>query len=95
MEHCTRSGGWLWFDSYRSFEATVDRLVGDAGLRAALGEAGRRYTDRYYLWPAIIDRYTTFLNDVVTRGRQAPLRTVRLAVPAGGTAYVREGGGDA
>ena len=95
MEHCTRSGGGLWFDSYRSFEATVDRLVGDAGLRAALGEAGRRYTDRHYLWPAIIDRYTTFLTEVVSRGRQAPLRTVRLAVPAGGTAYVREGGGDA
>jgi glycosyltransferase involved in cell wall biosynthesis len=95
MEHCTRSGGGLWFDSYRSFEATVGRLVGDAGLRAALGEAGRRYTARHYLWPAIIDRYIAFLTGVVSRGRQAPLRTVRLAVPAGGIAYIREGGGDA
>ena len=64
MEHCQRSGGGLWFDSYRSFEATVDRLTGDAGLRAALGEAGRRYTARNYLWPSIIDRYT----DVPRRG---------------------------
>ena len=95
MEHCTRSGGGLWFDSYRSFEGAVDRLVGDAGLRSALGDAGRRYTTRHYLWPAIIDRYTTFLTDVVARGRQSPLRTVRLEVPVGGTAYVREGGGDA
>jgi len=95
MEHCTLSGGGLWFDSYRSFEATVDRLVDGAGLRAELGDAGRRYTARHYLWPAIIDRYTRFLTEVVARGRQAPLRTERLAVPAGGTAYVREGGGNA
>jgi len=92
MEHCQRSGGGLWFDSYLSFEATVDRLVDDAGLRAGLGQAGRRYTARNYLWPSIIDRYTTFLEGVVERGRGAPLRTARLAVQSGGTAYVREGG---
>jgi glycosyltransferase involved in cell wall biosynthesis len=92
MEHCTRSGGGLWFDSYRSFEAAVDRLTGDAGIRHALGDAGRRYTARHYLWPAIIDRYTAFLTRVVERGRTAPLRTVRLSVPTGGIAYAREGG---
>jgi glycosyltransferase involved in cell wall biosynthesis len=93
MEHCQRSGGGLWFDSYRTFEATVDRLAGDAALRAALGQAGRRYTARNYLWPSIIDRYTAFLEGVVARGRTAPLRTARLVVQSGGTAYVREGGG--
>ncbi len=91
MEHCRRSGGGLWFDSYRSFEATVTRLVGDAGLRADLGEAGRRYTEHNYLWPSIIDRYTTFLEGVVARGRRAPLRNRRLGLQSGGTAYVREG----
>jgi glycosyltransferase involved in cell wall biosynthesis len=90
MEHCHRSGGGLWFDSYRSFEATVGRLVGDADLRVALGDAGRRYTERNYLWPSIIDRYTTFLEGVVARGRRPPLRTTRLQLHAGGTAYVRE-----
>jgi glycosyltransferase involved in cell wall biosynthesis len=94
MEHCARSGGGLWFDSYRSFEATVDRLACDARLRAALGDAGRRYTARNYLWPAIIDRYTAFLTGVVARGRTAPLRSVRLEVPTGGVAYVREGVGN-
>ena len=93
MEHCRRSGGGLWFDSYRSFEATVERLSDDGDLRARLGDAGRRYTERNYLWPSIIDRYTAFLEDVVARGRQAPLRTARLQPQAGGTAYVREGGG--
>jgi len=95
MEHCQRSGGGLWFDSYRSFEAAVARLTGDGGLRAALGQAGRCYTARNYLWPSIIDRYTTFLAGVVARGRRAPMRTARLDLHSGGTAYVREGSGDA
>ena len=94
MEHCRRSGGGLWFDSYRTFEATVDRLTGDAPMRAALGDAGRRYTARNYLWPSIIDRYTAFLTGVVERGTHPRLRTARLELQSGGTAYVREGGGN-
>ena len=38
-EHCERSGGGLWFTSYPEFEATLDRLVCDASLRAELGHA--------------------------------------------------------
>jgi glycosyltransferase involved in cell wall biosynthesis len=84
MEHCRRSGGGLWFDSYRSFEVAVDRLSGDARLRASLGEAGRAYTDHYYRWPSIIDRYSTFLNQVIERGRQPSLndRAVTRVVDA-------------
>ncbi len=33
MEHCRRSGGGLWFESYRTFEVTVERLVADVRLR--------------------------------------------------------------
>ncbi len=69
MEHCQHSGGGLWFDSYRSFEVTVDRLVADPALRTSLGMAGQAYTDRYYRWPAIIRRYSDFLTQVVERGR--------------------------
>ncbi len=93
MEHCRRSGGGLWFDSYRSFEATVERLSTDAALRASLGDAGRRYTARNYLWPSIIDRYSAFLTAVVARGRRAPVHTARLRLESGGTAYEREGSG--
>jgi glycosyltransferase involved in cell wall biosynthesis len=91
MEHCRRSGGGLWFESYRSFEVAVDRLVADRGLRSALGESGRRYTARFYGWPSIIDRYTQFLQGVVVRGHRAPIRTSRLPLQVGGPEYVREG----
>ncbi len=91
MEHCRRSGGGLWFGSYRSFEVAVDRLLGDVDLRQRLGAAGRHYTARNYRWPSIIDRYVRFLGEVVARGRRPPLRTARLAQPAVGTEYVRQG----
>jgi glycosyltransferase involved in cell wall biosynthesis len=91
MEHTRRSGGGLWFESYRSFEVTVDRLVGDADLRSTLGDAGRQYTARYYRWPSIIDRYTHFLEGVIERGHRDPIRTGRLSLPAAGPEYVRKG----
>ncbi|MGO8871184.1 MAG: glycosyltransferase family 4 protein [Acidimicrobiales bacterium] len=90
MEHCRRSGGGLWFDSYRSFEVTVDRLVGDDQLRMRLGDAGRSYTARFYRWPSIIDRYTAFLEGVVERGHRPTVRARRLPLPTGGAEYVRE-----
>jgi len=71
-EHCERSGGGLWFTSYPGFEATLDRLLGDADLRAALGAGGRAYVDRFYQWPVLIERYAAFLTSVVERGRGLP-----------------------
>ncbi len=91
MEHVRRSGGGLWFDSFRSFEVAVDRLTGDMALGRTLASAGHRYTSRYYRWPAIIDRYIAFLEAVVGRGHRAPLRSERLEVPTGGAEYVRRG----
>jgi len=56
----------------REFEAALDRLVGDAALRAVLGDAGRAYVDRFYRWPVLIARYADFLTSVVARGRGTP-----------------------
>ncbi len=89
MEHCRRSGGGLWFDSYRSFEVAVERMVGDGELRTALGDAGRLYTERFYRWDAILDRYTAFLATVVARGHRRPFTNERLELVTGGTPYVR------
>lgn len=71
-EHCERSGGGLWFTSYPEFEAVLDRLVSDAGLRAALGRRGRAFVDRHFRWPVLVARYDRFLTTVVERGRGTP-----------------------
>jgi glycosyltransferase involved in cell wall biosynthesis len=60
-EHCERSGGGLWFDSYATFEVVVDRLRQDAELRAAQGARGRAYVEENFRWPVIIDRYAGFV----------------------------------
>ncbi len=71
-EHCERSGGGLWFTSYRGFEAALDRLVSDVGLRAVLGARGRDYVERHFEWPVLVARYDRFLTTVVARGRGTP-----------------------
>jgi glycosyltransferase involved in cell wall biosynthesis len=71
-EHCQRSGGGLWFTSYQEFEAVLDRLVSDAGLRAELGGRGRDFVDDHFRWPVLVDRYDRFLTSVVERGRGTP-----------------------
>ncbi|HTX62653.1 MAG TPA: glycosyltransferase family 4 protein, partial [Acidimicrobiales bacterium] len=68
-EHCERSGGGLWFGSYREFEAILDRLVADGSLRRALGARGGRYVARHYRWPVLIERYARFLEEVAARGK--------------------------
>ena len=91
MEHCRRSGGGLWFDSFRSFEVTVDRLVADRSFRDRLAGSGMHYTARYYRWPSIIERYAGFLASVAARGPRPTVRTGRLPLPARGPEYVRGG----
>jgi glycosyltransferase involved in cell wall biosynthesis len=66
-EHCERSGGGLWFGSYREFEAVLERLWADAELRKVLGARGRAYVDRYFQWPDLIGRYAGFLTAVRRR----------------------------
>jgi len=66
-EHCERSGGGLWFGSYREFEVVLERLCADAQLRTMLGTRGRAYVERYYQWPELIRRYAAFLGAVRER----------------------------
>jgi glycosyltransferase involved in cell wall biosynthesis len=63
-DHCRLSGGGLAFDSYARFEAALDRLTGDAALRALLGAAGRSYVEQRYTWDRVSARYRAFLSHV-------------------------------
>jgi hypothetical protein len=67
-EHCERSGGGLWFGSFREFEVVIERLCTDAALRVLLGARGHAYVETYYQWPALISRYARFLTAVSRRG---------------------------
>ena len=51
----------------REFEAVMDRLLADAGLRTLLGTRGHAYVERYYQWPTLIRRYAAFLTSVRRR----------------------------
>jgi glycosyltransferase involved in cell wall biosynthesis len=79
-EHCERSGGGLWFDTYAEFEVALQRLTTDEQLRTTMGELGRRYADLHFRWPELVDRYASFLERAAERaGRQgavSPKRSV-------------------
>jgi glycosyltransferase involved in cell wall biosynthesis len=65
VEHCHRSGGGLTFAGYGEFEVAVDLLSGDGRVRTELAGRGRAYVDRWFRWPRVIDRYATFVENVV------------------------------
>ncbi len=67
LEHAQRSGGGLWYEDYPSFEAAVDRLLHEPGLRDELVARGRRYVDDNFAWNRIIERYGGFLEKVRLR----------------------------
>ncbi len=71
VEHCRRSGGGLWFGSYRSFEAAVDAVSGQPELATLLGRRGRAHVDRWFRWPVVIDRYAAFVAARVAAHRTA------------------------
>jgi glycosyltransferase involved in cell wall biosynthesis len=67
LEHCVRSGGGLSFHDYADFEVVADRLLADGALRDRLVTNGRAYTRRFFNWPAIVDRYETLADRILSR----------------------------
>ncbi len=71
-----RSGGAIPYRGYAEFEAAVDRIVGDAPLRHALGTRGRAYVDARYRWEHVLDHTEDLLHTAIHRHRQALPRLV-------------------
>ena len=67
MEHAERSGGGLSYDDFPGFEAAVDRLTGESGLRTELVRRGAAYVDANFRWDGLIRRYAGFLESVRQR----------------------------
>ena len=55
---CRRSQGGVWYRDGDEFCAALEILLGDAQVRRALGEQGRRYVEANYRWPLIMDAYS-------------------------------------
>ena len=58
---CRRSGGGIPYRGFAEFEAAVELLEGDPGLRERLGRAGRRYVEARYAWDTVLDHYEGLL----------------------------------
>jgi glycosyltransferase involved in cell wall biosynthesis len=57
VEHCTRSNAGLWYASRDEFTECLKLMMGDAGLRAAMGRNGREYVRNNYRWDVVLARY--------------------------------------
>lgn len=64
-----RSGGGLPYTGYAEFEAALDLMLSDDGLRRRMGEAGRAYVERNYAWDTVMERYEGLLDRVVDQRR--------------------------
>ena len=69
VEHCTRSGGGVWFSSYYEFEACLDTLLASETTRRLLARRGREYVEANYRWPVLIEKFQAFYTGVAERGR--------------------------
>ncbi len=64
LDHCRRSNGGLFYETASEFVESLDLLVREASLRAALGDKGRRYIEAEYRWPVVIERYRSLIRAV-------------------------------
>jgi glycosyltransferase involved in cell wall biosynthesis len=60
-EHCRRSNAGLFYVDGDEYAEAVDLLARDDGLRAALGDNGRRYVESEYRWEAVLGRWRAMI----------------------------------
>ena len=63
--HCQRSNGGLWYRDYDEFRETLSTLLGDAGLRRAMGSNGRVYVRQRFRWDTVIQHYRQTLDQII------------------------------
>jgi glycosyltransferase involved in cell wall biosynthesis len=85
-EHVRRSRGGLAFDGYATFEAALDRLVGEPALGRVLGAAGQAYVEENFTWDALMGRYGPFLERVTSGSANRRATPVETAAGPGRTA---------
>jgi len=57
VDHCQKSNAGLYYADRDEFVVALKLLIGDHGLRAAMGANGRAYVRKNYRWDVIIAKY--------------------------------------
>ena len=57
VEHCVKSNAGLYYATRDEFVECLKLLMGDAGLRAAMGRNGREYVRQNYRWDVVLGKY--------------------------------------
>jgi glycosyltransferase involved in cell wall biosynthesis len=57
VEHCRRSNAGLYYADRWEFTEAVNLLLGNDGMRRAMGRNGKAYIDRHYRWSTILGKY--------------------------------------
>ena len=68
-DHCQRSNAGLYYGDRDEFIECLSLLVGNAELRAAMGQNGRAYVHANYAWDVILDKYERLIHGVAGAGR--------------------------
>ncbi len=66
VEHCRRSNGGLYFNSYAEFEGVVRLLIADKPLARSLAANGRRYVLEHFGWDQMIRSLVRFIRETAT-----------------------------
>ena len=56
-EQCRKSNGGLYYNNYKTFRDSLNRLLRDSPLSAQMGTNGRRYVEKNYSWSNIENKY--------------------------------------
>jgi glycosyltransferase involved in cell wall biosynthesis len=71
-DHCLRSNAGLFYADEDEFVEALDLVVSHAGVRRALGEAGRRYVAETCRWEVVLGRYRRLIEAVARGGSRSP-----------------------
>lgn len=64
VEHCQRSNGGLYFNTYAEFAATINYFLAHPQTTQEMGRLGRRYVLDNFQWDTIIDRYEALITQI-------------------------------
>jgi glycosyltransferase involved in cell wall biosynthesis len=64
VDHCRRANGGLYYGNREEFTEALRLLMGNARLRARLGENGRDYVRNHHRWDAVLGRFDRLVERV-------------------------------